>query len=142
VDRQLIEEKLESLRRCLSRIENKCPASVAELEQDIDVQDIITLNLTRAVQISVDIAAHWVASNEEIPAPGTMGGMFEALAQKKLISKVISERMKSSVGFRNIAVHNYETINWQIVYAICTTHITDFSDFAKAVFEALADDGK
>jgi len=46
----VIEEKLESLRRCLSRIEDKCPVNVAELEKDVDVQDIITLNLTRAVQ--------------------------------------------------------------------------------------------
>jgi len=139
MDRLLIEEKLESLRRCLSRIEDKCPASVAELEKDVDVQDIITLNLTRAVQLSVDIAAHWVASLEDVPAPGTMGGMFEALARKKLINKPIAERMRLSVGFRNIAVHNYEAIDWQIVYTICTTHIVDFSDFAKAVYMALLD---
>ncbi len=68
MDRLLIEEKLESLRRCLSRIERKCPASVTELEGDVDLQDIITLNLTRAVQLSVDIAAHWVATLEHVPA--------------------------------------------------------------------------
>jgi len=62
MDRLLIEEKIESLRRCLSRIEEKCPSSVKELEADVDLQDIITLNLTRAVQLSVDIAAHWIAS--------------------------------------------------------------------------------
>jgi len=85
MDRLLIEEKLESLRRCLSRIEEKCPASASELESDVDLQDIIALNLTRAVQLSVDIAAHWIASCEEIAAPSTMGGMFDALLQKKLI---------------------------------------------------------
>jgi len=45
--------------------------------------------------------------------------------------------MRASVGFRNIAVHNYESIDWQIVFAICTTHTADFSDFARAVFEEL-----
>jgi len=139
MDRVLIEEKLESLRRCLRRIEEKCPDNVIDLEQDADAQDIITLNLTRAVQLSVDIAAHWVAVMENIPVPSTMGGMFEALAQKKLISNILAERMKRSVGFRNIAVHNYGAIDWQIVYAICNHHLHDFTEFAKAVFDVLPD---
>jgi len=142
MDRLLIEEKLESLRRCLSRIEEKCPATVVELEHDVDLQDIITLNLTRAVQLSVDIAAQWVASFENIPAPSTMGGMFDALVHEKLITRKIGERMRASVGFRNIAVHDYESIDWQIVYAICTTHMADFSEFAKLVYHALSQVGE
>ena len=137
MDRLLIEEKLESLRRCLSRIEEKCPASVIELERDADLQDILTLNLTRAVQLCVDIAAHWIASSEDIPAPATMGGMFDALVQKQCLDRRIGERMRLSVGFRNIAEHNYESIDWHIVYALCTTHRADFSEFAKVAYRAL-----
>ncbi|MCF7822525.1 MAG: DUF86 domain-containing protein, partial [Mariprofundaceae bacterium] len=110
MDRTLIEEKLELLRRCLRRVEEKCPHSVVDLAQNQDLQDIITLNLTRAVQLSVDIAAHWIADMENIPAPVTMGGMFEALARHGLISQTLADRMIKSVGFRNIAVHNYEVI--------------------------------
>ncbi len=139
MDRLIVEEKLESLRRCLQRIEDKCPDNVVELEQDIDVQDIITLNLTRAVQLSVDIAAHWIAGVKDIAVPATMGGGFEALAQKGLVSDIIAERMKLAVGFRNIAVHRYEVINWQIVYAICQHRLSDFSAFAKAAFDSLPD---
>jgi len=141
MDRLLIEEKLESLRRCLSRIEAKCPATVAELEGDVDLQDIITLNLTRAVQLSVDVAAHWVASFENIPAPSTMGGMFEALVHEGLIGCEIGDRMRASVGFRNVAVHDYESIDWQIAYAICTTHMADFAEFAKLVYRSLNEKG-
>jgi uncharacterized protein YutE (UPF0331/DUF86 family) len=41
--------------------------------------------------------------------------------------------LKKSVGFRNIAVHNYEAINWQIVHNIVSEHLQDFTEFAKAV---------
>ncbi|MBT9590927.1 MAG: hypothetical protein IV089_08475 [Thiobacillus sp.] len=50
MDRQVIEQKLESLRRCLARIRQKNPVTVAELVSDPDAQDVLTLNLTRAVQ--------------------------------------------------------------------------------------------
>ncbi len=84
MDRQVVEQKLESLRRCLLRVTEKCPLDAASLERDVDAQDIITLNLTRAVQVSVDLAAHLIASRD-VPAPNTMGQSFEALASLGLI---------------------------------------------------------
>ena len=45
-------------------------------------------------------------------------------------------RMKKAVGFRNIAVHNYEAIDWEITHAIATRHLSDFAAFAAAVVAA------
>jgi uncharacterized protein YutE (UPF0331/DUF86 family) len=46
--------------------------------------------------------------------------------------------MKKAVGFRNIAVHNYEAIDWQIAHIIATRHMEDFTAFATAVVTSLA----
>lgn len=132
MDREVIENKLESLRRCLARVEQKCPDSAEALERDIDAQDTITLNLTRAVQLSVDIGAHIIA-DRETPAPSTMGQTFDVLANTGSITDALAERLKKAVGFRNIAIHNYEVINWHIVYAIATSRLEDFKDYARAV---------
>lgn len=51
MDWPVIEEKLESLRRCLRRVELKCPADVDALVNDVDAQDILALNLTRAADL-------------------------------------------------------------------------------------------
>lgn len=58
MDRDLIAQKIESLRRCVVRVRQKCPATAGILEKDADAQDILTLNLTRTVQLYVDIGAH------------------------------------------------------------------------------------
>ena len=49
MDQSLIEEKLEALQRCIRRIEEKRPSAAKILATDSDLQDIISLNLTRAV---------------------------------------------------------------------------------------------
>lgn len=36
MDREVVEQKLESLRRCLQRIETKCPADADTLATDFD----------------------------------------------------------------------------------------------------------
>lgn len=120
------------MRRCLRRIETKCPADVVALTVDLDLQDIISLNLSRAVQISVDIGAHLIAGMEVSP-PDTMGQTFDILAQQGVLSSALAENLKNAVGFRNIAVHNYESINWNIVYSIVKFHLVDFTEFARVI---------
>ena len=132
MDRELIEQKLESLRRALQRVSDKCPKSVEILSADYDAQDIVSLNLTRAVQLSIDIGSHLIACTN-YPPPTTMGEVFTVMNQAGFIDAKLAERMKKAVGFRNLAVHNYDAINWAIVYAIATQHLDDFKDFARAV---------
>jgi uncharacterized protein YutE (UPF0331/DUF86 family) len=122
VDRQVIEQKIESLRRCVARVKQKTPATVAELASDPDAQDVLTLNLTRAVQLCVDIGAHVIAGSDQ-PAPDTMGQTFDVLAAMELIAADLALRMKKAVGFRNIATQNYEAIDWQITHLIASRHI-------------------
>ena len=128
----IVSEKLESLRRCLSRVEKKRPITQQALEQDVDVQDILVLNLSRAVQLCVDIGAHLI-SRSDIATPQTMGETFSALAEMGLLSDSVADAMKKSVGFRNIAVHGYENLNMAIVFSIATEHLEDFRQFAREI---------
>ena len=132
MDREVVEQKLESLRHCLQRIEAKCPADAQTLATDPDLQDIVALNLSRAVQVCVDIGAHLI-SGMDVPPPDTMGQTFDLLAQAGVLTAALAGSLTKAVGFRNIAVHNYEAINWHIVHSIAKNHLVDFTEFAKVV---------
>ena len=132
MDRVIVARKLDSLRRCLARVRRKCPPDAATLATDADLQDIIVLNLSRAVQLCVDLALHMLADLDPSP-PETMGQAFDRLAEAGRLSPALAQRLRKAVGFRNLAVHNYAAINWQIVHAIATTHIEDFEAFARIV---------
>jgi len=134
MDWPVIEEKLESLRRCLRRVKEKCPKDADALCRDVDAQDILALNLMRAVQICVDIGASLISTTELLP-PDTMGQTFDVLNQAGMIHADLAVSMKKAVGFRNIAVHNYDAIDWAIVYSIAQSRLPDFEAFAKAVLK-------
>ena len=136
MDREVVEQKLESLRKRLRRVETKCPTDAANLIADFDLQDIVSLNLSRAVQISVDIGAHLIAGMD-VPPPDTMGQTFDLLAREGVLNAELANNLKKAVGFRNIATHNYENINWEIVHNIAKFQLADFSEFAKVVAERL-----
>lgn len=60
-----------------------------------------------------------------------MGQTFDLLAQEGVLDKGLAVSLKKAVGFRNIAVHNYENINWAIVHSIVKHHLADFSEQLK-----------
>ena len=132
MDKLVIENKIESLRKCLVRVEQRRPASAVDLLNDIDAQDILVLNLSRAVQLCVDIAMHILAEREEA-VPSTMGRTFIELSKSGLIDEPLAEKMCNAVGFRNIAVHNYGDIDWAIVYDISHHKIEDFKKFVEQI---------
>jgi uncharacterized protein YutE (UPF0331/DUF86 family) len=65
-----------------------------------------------------------------------MAESFQQLTSLGPISDPPASRMKKAVGFRNIAVHAYQRINWKIVYTIITSRIDDFRAFANAIARA------
>ena len=132
MDRCVIDDKLERLRRCIQRNEHKRPALLADLVADYDLQDILSVNLERAIQLCVDIAAHIIAARE-ISAPTTMAAAFESLQVLQVLSPELATSMKKAVGFRNIVVHNYQEIDWEIVFNICHHKLDDFRAFAQAI---------
>ena len=136
MDEDLILGKLESLSRCLARIEEKTPATAEELKADFDRQDIISVNLERAVQACVDVGMH-VISQRNLLLPDSMAGTFLSLATLSVIDKQTAVAMGKAVGFRNTAVHAYRVINWDIVFSICTRHLDDFRAFARQIMAVM-----
>lgn len=129
MDRLILLRKLDSLRRCLARVRERCPADVATLIASPDLQDIVVLNLSRAVQLCVDLAL-LTLSGMDRPVPDTMEQTFDQLAQAGRISADLALRLRKAVGFRNVAVHSYSSIDWAVVHAVATRHLSDFDAFA------------
>ncbi|CAA6808687.1 MAG: Unknown protein [uncultured Sulfurovum sp.] len=56
------------------------------------------------------------------------------LLENKIISQDSCKQMQGMVGFRNIAVHDYQNLNLEIVMAIVEKHLGDFEGFVREVF--------
>lgn len=127
IDKDVIIEKVNRIQNCLQRIYKTVSNDVSRLDS-YDVQDIVTLNLQRGIQLTIDLAAHTVRS-ESLGMPQTLKENFHILWQNKIISSSLKEKMEHMVGFRNIAVHDYESINPEILKSIVKNHLVDIEEF-------------
>ena len=107
-----------------------------QLIDEIDLQDILSINLERAVQLCVDVGAHLIA-DFEVPPPQTMGAVFDILVAEGLVSVETGIALRKAVGFRNLSVHAYDQVDWARVFTIVHERLDDFRYFAQAVVKHL-----
>jgi len=132
VNDAVVAAKLDALTIVLAKLERKRPDSLAVLLADDDLQDIVVLNLARAVQIAVDIGTTLIADTD-IEPPGSMRAVFARLDTLGIIDGGTADRLKLAVGFRNLAIHRYESLDWSVVLEACRIAPSDLRTFAREV---------
>jgi uncharacterized protein YutE (UPF0331/DUF86 family) len=126
-DRDVVLAKIAAIQKCLRRIKDVTDLDPDRLDE-LDIQDIFVLNLQRAIQSAIDLATHVVAS-EGLGISDTVRGNFVLLKNAKIITQSISKKMQSMVGFRNIAIHDYQTLDVDILKSILSKHLKDLEQF-------------
>jgi uncharacterized protein YutE (UPF0331/DUF86 family) len=127
----IILNKISIIERCIRRIHEEYANDPKNLE-NYTKQDSIILNLQRACESSIDLAMHIVAE-KKLGLPQKSRDAFLFLEQAGIIPAELSEKMKAMVGFRNIAVHDYQEINLVILQKIVESHLVDFMSYTKTI---------
>lgn len=129
-DSATVVAKLERLGQCLARIESKRPFSAERLATDMDLQDVVSVNLERALQQCLDLSSMALASMP-VPPASSAGATFDALAQGGRIQPETARRMRRATSFRNLLVHAYERVDWVAVHGFLDASIADLRHFAR-----------
>ncbi|TYO96537.1 type VII toxin-antitoxin system HepT family RNase toxin [Desulfallas thermosapovorans] len=127
----VIMNKVMTIKRCINRIHEVYDNNPRNLS-DYTKQDSIVLNIQRACEAAIDLAMHIVAERD-LGLPQSSREAFDLLQQNGIINRELSAKLKAMVGFRNIAVHDYQALNLDVVQNIINKHLTDFSAFAGRV---------
>lgn len=76
-----------------------------------------------------------IVAEQKFGLPQHSRDAFSLLEEHGVISSAVSKKMKAMVGFRNIAVHDYQPLNLGILQAIVEHHLDDFKQFTKAILD-------
>jgi uncharacterized protein YutE (UPF0331/DUF86 family) len=129
----IIINKSETIKRCFDRINEEYASDPLNLT-NFTKQDSIILNIQRMCESCLDIAMHIIRVKQlEIPQISKEG--FQILEKNKIIDEKLSLSLQRMVGFRNIAVHNYQNLNLDIVQAVIENHIQDPMRFIHVILD-------
>jgi uncharacterized protein YutE (UPF0331/DUF86 family) len=128
----VIENKISSTKKYLGILDAYKKYSRKEIEENIDIKGAIERYLYLVVQSAIDLAEAVIAY-KKFRKPSTMSETFYILNEEKIISADLTKKLAGMVGFRNIVAHDYEKINYDIVYDVLQNRLEDIEKFLKEI---------
>ena len=129
----VILNKTEIIKRCIRRANEEYDYNPKNLE-NYTKQDSIILNIQRACEAVIDLGMH-VISEKELGIPQASRDTFEILHDNRIITSEMSVRLKAMIGFRNIAIHNYQRLNLKIIQAIIEKDLKGLLYFTEVIMK-------
>jgi uncharacterized protein YutE (UPF0331/DUF86 family) len=108
-----------------------------KIETDVREERFVEHSLQLAIQAALDVASH-IVSDDRLGEPKTNRQLFEILARHGWITEELQETLRQIVGFRNILVHGYSSVDLDVVRGIVENDLDDLAGFASAIRSRLA----
>lgn len=122
--------KAKVIERCVARAREEHKATQGHFSTDLTRQDAAVLNLQRACEAALDMAQR-VISQQGWGIAETSKDLFVVLQRQHVIEVTLAKTLINMVGFRNLAVHDYEELNYDIVESIINKDCTDLLSFSE-----------
>lgn len=136
VDNALILRKVAELERYLGQVGEYSSIGLEEYRADWKVQRIVERTLQMLIETCADIASHIVADND-MRIPTSYADTFRVISEHDVISPDLLSVMERMAKFRNILVHQYESVDAEIVILVLRKHLGDFNAFRDAILAFL-----
>jgi len=124
--------KAATIERCVARAREEYAADPDGFAQDYTRQDAAILNIQRACEATLDMGQHLIR-RERLGVPQSARDVFALLAQGGWIDAELAALLKRMVGFRNIAVHDYQSLQLPITVSIIRKHLDDFLTYSRTL---------
>ena len=126
--------KAATIERCVARAREEYDRSPDTFDRDFTRQDAAILNIQRACEAALDIGQHLIR-RDGLGLPQSARDVFRLLASAGRIDTDLADALKRLVGFRNIAVHDYQSMHLPITVKIITEHLDDFLRFSQSILK-------
>ena len=138
VDREILAEKIASVREAIARIREVLPAERAAFLADRTTREVVILNLFVALQDCMSLAAHWL-SDAGLDVPQSYAQVFLRLGERGDLPSDLAARLAAASGLRNLVAHRYGVLDWERVHEIAATRLGDLLAFCEALARRAAE---
>ncbi|NBY70761.1 MAG: DUF86 domain-containing protein [Betaproteobacteria bacterium] len=124
--------KAATIERCVARAREEFALDPGGFGASFTRQDAAILNIQRACEATLDMGLH-IIRREKLGITQSARDTFTLLADAGWIDDLCADKMRHMVGFRNVAVHDYQALQLPITLNILTHHLDDFLEFSRSM---------
>lgn len=128
-----VKDKIKEIEDYLSELVEIVPRRFQDYTQDLKTKAACERYFEKIIEATIDLA-FLVIKDKGLRVPEEDKEAFDILAEERLISKELAERLKDAKGMRNIIAHEYGKIDDRIIFESITKELKkDTREFIKNV---------
>jgi uncharacterized protein YutE (UPF0331/DUF86 family) len=127
---------LKRLEKALQILQQTGKVSFDELTGNDLLLSAVERNFQAAIECVLDIGNHMIAE-QGFETPDDNEDIIRILGEEGVIPSEFAGGMKGMAGFRNILVHEYTDIDYEVLYHYLVNRLDDFRTFAKHISDYL-----
>lgn len=134
LNKHFIVRKLQLIEEDLTKLQPFADKTIDQIAQQPLEQAAVERYLERIITRAIDVNNHVIAELGNVTQPvKTYRDTFLALAELKIYPKDFAEQIAPSAGLRNALIHEYDTIDQQMLEKSIKQAIVEFNDYARYV---------
>lgn len=130
----IVLHKAATIERCIARAQEEYHSDVSTFRKNLTRQDAAILNIQRACEAAIDLGQHAIRVHK-LGIAQSARDVFSILHDADFINEALMQSLINMVGFRNIAVHDYQKIDLDIVIFIITDALNDLLHFSQCMIQ-------
>jgi uncharacterized protein YutE (UPF0331/DUF86 family) len=134
-DRELVAKKLARIETCVKEL--RTLGDPARIRSDLREERFFEHTLQIAIQSVLDVASH-IVSEERLGEPRSNHELIGLIVRQGWIPAGLESPMHRMIGFRNVLVHGYESVDLAVVEDIARNRLDDLLAFVSAVRNRIA----
>lgn len=123
-----IARHLEQLQVFLERLHILQGSSREALLSDWQIQTMVERSLHLAIEAVISVSEQLIAALS-LPTPQSGRAAVAALAEARIIQPDLAAELQQAVAFRNILVHQYTDIDYDIIYDVLHNKLVHIEAF-------------
>lgn len=132
----VIESKISSIQKYLKILKTFQHFPQNKLEEDVTLRGAVERYLYLLSQAAIDLAESLIAL-KDFRRPSTYSDTFHILCEEEIIDVGLTEKLIKMAGFRNIIAHDYEDLDFGIIYDVLQNHLNDIENFLVVIKDKL-----
>jgi uncharacterized protein YutE (UPF0331/DUF86 family) len=129
-DADLVTKRLARIETCVQEL--RTLGDPTRIASDLREQRFFEHTLQIAIQSALDVASH-IVSDRRLGEPQSNHDLLDLLVRYGWIPAQLALPLHRMIGFRNILVHGYETVDLAIVENVARNHLDDLLAFAREI---------
>ena len=110
-----LNSKLEDLREYLEFLENKIPAELEDYKENEVIKAVCERYFEKIIEAVIDVG-FLVVKLKDARVPLISESVFNVLAEEKIISLKLSEKLSDAKSMRNFIIHQYGGIDDEKIF--------------------------